>query len=890
MSHRPPTPPPIAADDASATRRSPRRLRVALACALLALVAGSACGEATDTSPRDRWVGEGEDPMEVPETYERNAPPDSDDRDGPVSLHDPNRPDEQRELVLQPNVYVLKPNVADRATIENGEVVLPLERAPYLARRKAGDIVISPNRTFAWRRIVEVEFDGSTVRWKTEHPELDDVIKDGYFYIDADLTHPEGLPTVDLAAPYASGPLEMFHHRADGQMRQRRQAASNGDLSCDMPPECEMMTVDCGDQHCPCSADACSNAAQCGGDGGQKSCELDPCQIDGAGSPSRSHPGTCQVILEGPGQTSTRCVKPCDDDEDCGEETWCKSLETLDEDDGVCTNACSAEDGNDIAAGSSIIDKLLDKLVGNLAGFEGLGAIPHGYFDIEANFRSALDVDWLPPGLTISAVVEADFLAGLGMLFEFTSESTWTLPADPPAEVEIGIPPTEGTPTFTILGWPFKIKLLLHGYLEFETTLDGKLKIDYKVYSTRLATPEECDPDSGDGCEAKLPWKDHSAEWSNYETDHSGGEYGGPPDTESEDDAVIGTYAQEAESDPAYGVAYGGSIGSDLNCLGYDKYCSKAGLLGFGGALISKNVTTSLFGVDVDTSIENYLTGEAGAQVGLYTNTGCLGAYCSRILYVEPVNFFASAFATFDPPFCGFGFDLFYRVFFGLGPIDLFGLLTLETPSLPLFSPIAIFSDAWRATPACYVPAGADEAIPVDQIEDWDQDWEDDRFWCRVFRSLAELDSDLACGAKADVGEPTAGPGCPCGDGQTCMGDVVCVDDPEGSLRISMIGGVQTDDRGLYLSVTPPSGDEVVPDPIDPEEQSNYQTMVTTTFESPASGVYKIRIANESGDSLPDGNVPYILEIDDGDGQVQRIDGTISGGEHQAPFVFRHRE
>lgn len=591
------------------------------------------------------------DPMVIPRTYDRRDEYAGKTHPGVDLLEEDVAPERVDELVLEPNVYLLPSDAADAGSVADGTVELSADEHPYVANRKAGDVVISPASRFSGRRIESVSVRDEKVVWETEHAALADVVEDGYLYYEVDLTEAPTVPEVDLAEPYLTGPLEVF--RRDDATVSRRQPLGGTKTQCRKPPRCERYESECGTgrKFCPCSNPACQGKHEaCGGNRSDLHCSRDPCEVPGAGSPSEAMVGKCRKPGWGP-FSKRRCTKSCDSDSDCrtSDGDWVCAPS------GWCTPSCKSK-AEGSSGGASVPDHYerswmsyyLDReLAKCLEKFNGPNAslIPHSYADLQADLRVAVDIRALAPAKTrLRVALEADALAGLGLLYEFEGSSTH----------EFDIEEYIHLADLTKLGIPLHIKSKIDGNLELFTARDQTAKLDVKFYSTRPRESESCGNSSNASC-GKASWTEYLGEqkgteaWSRYDETHSGrfggaadklgvgelpaveqvadvadfdpGDYGGVPTTESPDDPIIGTYAQDVESNSPqleknHGIVVGMTSGPGTGCWDYS-WCE--GRRDDGVTRFGKWDVHAMVGSDLETRVEAVARLDLAASVGVYT-------------------------------------------------------------------------------------------------------------------------------------------------------------------------------------------------------------------------------------------------------------------------------
>lgn len=1020
---------------------SPRWLSL---CVGLACVLGSGCGWFEEPVGQRREVDR--EPMVIPRTYERRDDYAGEDHPAVDLFEEDVDAERIDELVLEPNVYLLPTEAAESATLSDGVVRFPLDEYPYLVERQAGDVVISPDSSLSGRRIEAASTRDGTVVWETVRADLAEVVHDGYLYYEVDLTEAPSIPEIDLAEPYLTGPLKAF--RSERESPTVRQGLGGEKTDCRKPPRCTRYTRECGTgkKYCPCSNPACDGTHEaCGGNKSNVQCSRDPCEVPGAGRPRREMVGKCRKPGWGPFGKS-RCTKKCDDDSDCrtSDGNWVCAPN------GWCTPSCKSRargesgepevpDGYERSWLAYYLDREIAKC---LEQFNGPNAslIPHSYADLQAELRVAVDIRALAPAKTrLRVALEADALAGLGLLYDFEGANTRRF------DIEKYIHLAD----LTKLGIPLHIKSKIDGKLELFTARDQTAKLDFKVYSTRPDESETCGESSRASC-GKASWTEYLGEkkgteaWDRYDETHSGrfsgaaeklgigdlpavdkvtdvadlqtGDYGGVPTTESPDDPIIGTYAQDVESNSDglnqnHGIVVGMTKGPGTGCWDY-AWCDgqKSGdVTRFG-----KWNVHAMFGSDLETRVEALAQLDLAASVGVYTpsnkgrddpeddgdssgdsdgggdsgggtsgGSGGDGGECfldrssgsatggafgggdgdsedggsgddggsddsgsddsgsgesgsdgggsgdsgsgdgsgggsgdseegssdlqGRLFFLEPVNFSSTLFATFDPPYCAWGFDLVYQPYLGVGPIEIAFIDLGELAFSVLKEPLSL--DVERTVrPECYAREGGEPRNPSDMSgDDWAETkngrgWKDESRACEWARSLARAHPDLACGAPVERGteEARAVERCPCAGGKSCFSGI-CVHEPDRpGLRISLSNPVG--DVPLNLEVVGPDGREVerrdrsdhddgnyeVFSPVDAPQVVKSVTLPESALES--GDVYRVRVdARDSAFRRADvSNVSFALELA-GDGYTEELEGIVRQGDGRGAMSFAYR-
>jgi hypothetical protein len=653
---------------------------------------------------------------------------------------------------------------------------------------------------------------------------------------------------------------------------------------------CEIQEVACGQDECSCSSGYCSGSAsgqkkakQCASkqekkdnELSDKSCNVDPCKhpevsddIDGV---HKGLGGTKTSCIAAGQLDETHCTLPCNSNRDCPRGWTCT-------DKNYCASDCGGSGGGSGAnetVGEQKREGFLEKAVsvlGTLFGavgqISGFQPTLHPYIDIQPKVRMGFNIEWdwetFQPTFKLQFLTQADFLAGLGVKLVFTQALTL-----PPFEAEPQIPFT--LVAVDIFGVQFYVTLNPFGKAELTIQAKGEIKIDAKLYTTRK-------DDDGN----QIAWKDsNKADWANYKKEEytddksfGAGSYSIPED-ESPSDPIMGSYIPTEKKDE-YGLAFGFAVGGGPAGAGVgcpyefeesDDACTKPNN---NLAFVGKAAIEDTFALNVDTSIEVDTTAAIGAELGL-----SLYAPSNRLFFVDPVNILATSYAAFDPPFCGFSLDLFYRLFFGIGPIGVAGFTFFDNPPLKIpVLKIPILSTGKYAQPSCYIRKDKESPIDPRSFDEWESaKWKRGGFFCKFFRLLARLDSDLACGAPAKAPEPKSTENCPpkCVDGKTCF-EGQCVDDPGQGLRVSLRGG--TRQANLEMKLDSPDGQSIGAESYGAGK--SFKTLQSVTVDKPLPGTYSLSVVATydagASENLP--GIPYTIEIQYGGKLQERLSGTI---------------
>jgi hypothetical protein len=934
--------------------------------------------------------------------------------------------EEKLDLILAPDVYPLEEDVASHLDTETDDEFIEFDVKavpPLVSRRAVGDIVISKDSRINWRRIISIERDGDTVRWKTERPKMTEVFEQGDFYFRADITN--GAPSVDLIDPYLN---------PEGPIQQIEQASTPCETKYVEPYRCGSKCKGLGYSWDAAMGTCVKNKGDddeqtknptyhCE-DYGHKEDRTRQIEISESSSSRLNlttfwNNGTCRCYLaDSAGGNPLFCdpdtLGSCDGNQARnGDDVPMGCQVSSDVPSGQGGGYCYYCEGDNETKTSATADKVsgfLAKLLGKLATrlLSQIPVYPKTYFKIQPDLVFNVKIGGFKVK-RLDLLIRADFLLGIGTKFEFKEDYEYSVGIRYPSEEEMGRPSGQAMGNvmtadskiaeFYIYGYPFAIAYELHGGFSLKSATNLTLVADYKYYTTR-----EHGSDAGQLAGKPMSWAEAGADWERYRGSNpfnidvpklvdalfdglTTGEQGALGNTakiliddmlsamvgeydpngeawfnaeiEGDWDPVMGVYTDDEET----GLAQGFSRGPDANCevdgTNYGPPCTPAeseaceadpSIEGCPCNCIKKEnedsyrikkfEATSLFNIYVDGEASVDVQAEAGVQLGIYD-----GVSSSRLIFLEPVNLFLSAFAALRPPYCGFGLSLFYRVFLGFGPIELFGLTIIEDEfKLPVLG-FPILKKDWTL-PAegrnCYnLDNDTEDGVPIENPNQTDLamtvmhvggndadanyrdpticpgcakdinniggyrslNWIDNTSQCRIVRALASI--GLACGASQSDYNPAPAELCntdadceaPDVDHPRCV-DRFCVDQPSEGLRITL-GWVP--DTELDLTVVGPAAADV--GLCQRVDSTGFRHVKNATIPAPPTGSYEIRVSDLggtwddagsewAGECGNGGNqleeIPFTLQIEYRGRETKQLEGTVDRCADNFPVTFHY--
>lgn len=441
----------------------------------------------------------------------------------------------------------------------------------------------------------------------------------------------------------------------------------------------------------------------------------------------------------------------------------------------------------------------------------------------------------------IALILGMDFFAELGLHFEFDESKNYGI-ADQ-KEIDLF--------TFTVFGYPFSVKLNLHGRITASVAAAGEFKPMFSYYTHK---PE------GD-----------FETWSEDDNPHSRWRdaYDGQP--------LPGVYQDNGWRGIQMGMIYGDSPCNESPWNHEDATCKGSGKF----YRVGLNFSNRVFDLGIeDASFEASVTAEVGAGVGLY-DSGLFNG--SKLIGVEPFNLLANAYATIYAPFCGAGASIYYRMFLTFGPLKFLGKTLLGEVKFPLLN-----HKLWGVD---YVMPDDYEAATGNQCVDGDGNEVNDDWVCRIsnFLGCGLPQSDVA--PEETLDSCVTHDNCP-DDTYRCVANE-CVQQPDGSLRVSLDWtgaanldlNVQRVDGGPHYSKASHQDDfaETCGDPqaqsSDPNATDDHPCEGRQAFSeslnlsTPSSGEYRIWVTNHGGESTAD-QIDYQIELEF-DGRTEAIEGRL---------------
>jgi hypothetical protein len=471
-------------------------------------------------------------------------------------------------------------------------------------------------------------------------------------------------------------------------------------------------------------------------------------ECSGAGDCCSQNCGTVEVPkLDSDGEV----ILDANGDPELEEVDQCKPSET-----GWCAPGCEEGNEDEKFEGDSLLKQLLkDMILGDVGIDTGLGEygssgqfLEDFFFDF--NFKPTItfgiSIDWFKLK-QIKLIVGTDFLARLGFQFKFDEQYDY----DWQGEKEITIF------TFTILGYPFDVKLNIHGNLLLSVAAQGTFEPQV-VFYTHRANGEE--------------WSESNNELTSPD-----------PPSGYEGEPLPGAWQSGGDAGMSMGMIWGDDPCGDYPESEEWECDSVTGKF----YKVSRTVVHRLFDPGIDATLDASATASVGVNVGIY-DKGLFNG--SRIIGIEPFNLLATARATIYEPFCSIGASVYFRMFVLAGPLEFLGKTLFPEVKFPI-----LIKRIW----------GQNWLIPRDLGLDCGDGGDDEGHWGCIL--LAEL----GCGTL----EPDEGPmeepdfcdgSTDCGPDQRCVNST-CVEQRDQALRVTMHWTGRND---LDLQVRPSGASQVL--------------------------------------------------------------------------------
>lgn len=307
-----------------------------------------------------------------------------------------------------------------------------------------------------------------------------------------------------------------------------------------------------------------------------------------------------------------------------------------------------------------------DKLTGNLpigGGLLGGGQNPvksiitGAGFDV--NFVFNLELEFI--GIeSLDVGIQGDFFFGLIFEFNFRKSKDW--------KKETRTQPIMLIP-LSIMGYPLPIQMEMYARAEMHAFIEASISVGAAYFTA----PESLkDKETGLMKAGVLPSQNFLNNW-----------YGpGKLDGLDPPSRWDNTYNGGGKDDGGW------KNNADNNDWGIDLFWR------LGKSNVSELSTSFEKMIRSKFDMELDFQGEAGLQIGLYD-----GASRSRLVFFEPANLFLHAYAAILSPYCNAGLGLFFRMFLGFGPLEIWGITLTDDIRIPLLS-VPILQKDWMFPPA----------------------------------------------------------------------------------------------------------------------------------------------------------------------------------------------